>query len=351
MNRSTITARLAAATLSAAALLAAGCASPAGGPRADAPTAPTPAEARSARIVDAATGQTIAWNDLVRRAGDADVVLLGEPHGHPLGLAVEQALNTDLLHAHPNTYALSLEFLDRSDQLALDDALTGVADASDALDDANLPDAHRRMVEQTLEAGRPVIGSNAPRPYVALAREKGLAALEALTPEQRRLVVIPGAMVGGDYRARFFALMEGLMADHAAPTHGAADSDGHTHTHTHGHGHGYGAQDAEMAIQSILAGYYAAQNVWDATMADSLAHAVNAGARPVLHIVGRFHTDHEGGLTSRLRAVRPATRILTISMVEADDQTDHTDPTERPVELPTPSAPRADILIELTDTD
>jgi uncharacterized iron-regulated protein len=216
-----------------------------------------------------------------------------------------------------------MEFLERDDQLALDDLGVGLAPDPDPLARASLPDAHRRMARAVADAGRPVIAANAPRRYVTMIRKQGRPALDRLTPEQRRLVVVPGDLTSGDYRDRFFALMGGMMA-------------------AHGGGHAGGEQDHappdDRAIEAMVTPYFLAQNVWDATMADSIARAADAGARPVLHVVGRFHTDHEGGLTERLRALRPATRLLTISLAPADDQGG---------DLPEPSAPLADLIVHL----
>ena len=59
------------------------------------------------------------------------------------------------------------------------------------------------------------------------------------------------------------------------------------------------------------------QSVWDWTMAESVARAIAAGSRPVVLIVGRFHVDHDGGLVQALRALRPGTRIVTITNIDA----------------------------------
>ena len=50
---------------------------------------------------------------------------------------------------------------------------------------------------------------------------------------------------------------------------------------------------------------YRAQLVMDATMAESIAAASRAGAVKVVHLVGHFHCDFEGGLIQELRRRLP----------------------------------------------
>jgi uncharacterized iron-regulated protein len=59
---------------------------------------------------------------------------------------------------------------------------------------------------------------------------------------------------------------------------------------------------------------FRAHRVWDATMAESIAQARAGRARTVLHLVGGFHTEFDGGLIQELRARDPAARILVISL-------------------------------------
>ena len=49
-------------------------------------------------------------------------------------------------------------------------------------------------------------------------------------------------------------------------------------------------------------------------MAASIAEARFLGAPKVIHLVGRFHVDFEGGTVLELRKRMPGARILVISM-------------------------------------
>ncbi len=220
--------------------------------------------------------------------------MIGETHGHPLGLAFAAALWEDVL-ARTDRAALSLEFIERDSQVHLDDYLAGLIDEeqfrkASGRTAGNYPEGHRAMVEAARHAGRPVIASNAPRRYVRIARASGYERLASLTPEQRRHYVIPVEMPSGRYREEFFKLMSG-MGD---VSHGGSGGGG-----------------------SMVEAIFRSQSLWDATMADAVAGVLAQGNRPVVQVIGRFHTDFEGGTVQLLRRVRPGVRVLTLSVTDS----------------------------------
>lgn len=280
---------------------------------ASAPTAPResrepdePIDARSVAIYDGWSGSNLEWDDLIEAAAGAEVVVIGEMHGHRTGLAAAAALWQDVLDRQPPGGAgpaLSLEFFDRATQAALDDYLLDITDEPAFREAAgrntgNYPEGHRAMVETAKSAGVPVFAANAPRRYTTLARENGYESLAELRASQRALFEMPGGEPGQAYRDRFFELMEGMLASHG----------------------GEGLDKDEIAER--VEGYFRAQSVWDSTMADSIVRALNAGHRPVVHVVGRFHSDHRGGLLESTWRLRPGTRIVSISMVKQADAED-----------------------------
>ena len=149
------------------------------------------------------------------------------------------------------------------------------------------------MVEAAKAAGVPVVAANAPRRYVRLARTDGFDRLRQLTPEQQRLFTIPDPMPSGGYHERFITLMTG-MGDHSAPPAASGP-----------------AQPSEQRIAQAEA-IFRAQATWDATMADSVVTA-SREHRPVFLVIGRFHTDNDGGTLQLIRRARPNLRVLTIS--------------------------------------
>ena len=286
---------------------------------------------------DAFPPEPVPYGVMLRRLASADAVLFGELHGHPAGLALARRLTEDLIAARPGSFALALEFVERDEQHHLDDYLTGVTDLEGftaALGRTSPPD-HTALIDAARDAGRPVIAANAPRRYVRLARTAGLDRLAGLNAAQRALFRAPAALTEGGYRERFYEVM-GAMFEQSSPHaraatggDGGGEEAGSDAAPAHGGAHTHGALHADDPIRP----FFVAQNVWDATMAESVARARGAGLSPVLLIVGQFHTDHAGGLVERLRALRPTDDIVTVSLL-----------TEPPTD---DDADRADFLVEV----
>lgn len=275
-------------------------------PAAPPPPLPTGAEARAVVVLNGHTGEPVAWEALVSAAADADAVMIGENHGHPLGLAFAAALWEDVL-ARADRAALSMEFFERDEQAGLDDYLAGLTDdkafrTRTRRTDSNYPPGHRAMVEAAKAAQRPVIAANAPRVYVRLARSASFERLAELTPEQRRLFRIPDELPPPDsrYRRDFDEIMDKPHVPPAPPNSPGAEPKPET---------------PEEKADRIERGFRS-QSLWDWTMAEAVADALTDGHAPVVHVVGRFHSDFNGGLVAALEKLRPGTRIVTVTTID-----------------------------------
>lgn len=242
-------------------------------------------------------GSKADLSDVVNAGRGAEAVLVGENHGHPLGLQTAAELWSVL--AQEDNAALAMEFFERDEQAGLDDYLAGIT-TEEAFRKAtnrtasNYPAGHRKMVEDAKGRGRPVIAANAPRRYVRLARTEGFDRLRGLTPEQARLVRVPDALPTGPYQEAFDEFMNGAVATRTPES----------------------AEDAEARKQRTQA-MFRSQSTWDWTMAESVVRSVSGGRTPTLLVIGRFHIDKEGGTVLATRAMRPGTRIVTVSFVDA----------------------------------
>lgn len=249
-------------------------------------------------------GTPATFDEVVAAAAAADVVIMGESHGHPVGLPWAALLFDELTTAAPKA-ALSMEFFERDQQSRLDDYLLGVTDEPTFLKRAerspgNYPAAHRAMIERAKSMNRPVVAANTPRTIIRYLRGKDYSALANLTAEQSRLFCIPSSAPEGRYRADYDALMGPMIeTGHGAPaaTTPAAP-----------------AMTAEQK-QAKLDASFRSQHLWDWTMAESVIRAVDAGHRPVMHVIGGFHSGFFGGTPQAMVKLRPGTKIVTISAV------------------------------------
>ena len=269
--------------------MAAGCSGPEKRPGSSAGPAIEDLQPRTAvRVFDREGGET-TWDDMLAGLNAADIIVIGETHGHPLGLSAAAALWDDVLETRPQA-ALAMEFFERDQQVALDDYLAGVT-GEEAFREAarrsqgNYPEGHRRMVEAAREAGRPVIAANAPRRYVRMTTPQGYERLTGLSDAQRRMFEPPAQLVEGRYRDEFFGLMSGG-------------------------GHG------ESMPEGMVEKMYFSQQLWDSTMAASVVNATLRGSRPVVLVVGRFHADFDGATVEFIQNSRPDLTVRTVSVVD-----------------------------------
>ncbi len=242
-------------------------------------------------------GQETTWYTVKTRAELADIVLIGEQHDNVLAHALELKLVEAILADKPNA-AVAMEMFERDEQALLDSYTQGQIESATLFEatgseswggsEENWRAWYLPVVDSakanSLEGAR-VIAANAPRRYAVMAREEGFEALQALADEMEiELFVLPDDAVDeNDYRRRFYELMSG-----------------------HGQGHG----DGEPIDPAT---YFRAQQLWDATLADSVLGATEEHAKVVL-LVGDFHIAHDGGLLQRIRHSNPGLEVLTISI-------------------------------------
>ena len=278
------------------------------------------------------SGARKRWNDLLSAAESADVIIFGEQHDDAIGHAMQRAFVEDALTRWPDT-AVSMEMFDRSEQAVVDDYLAGIVDRATFYEEISpvkarktarsfldseidrdkfeqrmfslgWPDWEKNyqpIVDAAKTANAKIIASNTPwLRYTRLANKEGLQRLDSLTPAQRALVAKPPMLPGGSYRDRFFGLMSGMGGGHSGDgAHSGVDED-------------------------MILGMYRAQCVMDATMAASIADHLDQHGGKVIHLVGQFHSDYDGGLIQQLRHMRPGARVLNISLqtVEAESLRD-----------------------------
>jgi uncharacterized iron-regulated protein len=219
----------------------------------------------------------------------ADVIVMGEEHDDVLGHRLQREIAEELIRTRPEL-VIGLEMLERDKQKVVDDYLSGAIDGDTMLTElhegpkaqANFARFSLPMLELAREHDIPVFAANAPRRYVKQARLEGYDSLKALPAEEQALFTLPEALDEGDYRERLKAL---LIENGIDPTD-----------------------------ERLLPGQRA-QEVWDATMADSVCRALEGDGAPVLLVVGRFHGDFGGGTISRIEGMRPGVDVRYVVMV------------------------------------
>jgi len=275
-------------------------------------------------------GESVDWAQIMDAVAGADVVVLGEEHDDAVGHAFQLAIVQDVLQRWPDS-AVSMEMFDRTEQAVVDDYLADFIDietfqertantrwlklsrqyAAGELDRKTFqkriarlgwPDwetNYQPIVDAAKTAGAPVIAANTPwLVYMSVARRDGFDRLDDVTAAQRALFEVPARIPDGEYRERFWEVLAGRAEGEPAEVD-LDDADG-----------AHPGFDDEMIL-----GMFRGQLVMDATMAASIAEARRVGAEKVVHLVGHFHSDFEGGLVQELRYRDPDARILVITVL------------------------------------
>ena len=310
-------------------------------------TAGIPVEGISFMVYDS-TGQPRSFADILQAMDHVDVVLVGESHDDVVGHGVE----AQLLYRAAERYGvvgdeavtkrpvvLSLEMFERDVQYILDEYLDGLI-TEDQFEASARPwpryaTDYRPMVEFAKAHGVPVVAANAPRRYVNRVSRLGPASLDALSATAKQyLPPLPYPPASKAYAAQFDSLMREMtrprptkpdstgkaaqpdstgkaepvdsvakVAPPGAPAEGSPQAP---------------AGEARAMHSSTNA--LAAQDLWDAAMANAVANALNEHPDAlVIHCAGSFHVEKGTGIPERVLYYRPGTRILTVVLEPTED--------------------------------
>lgn len=306
---------------------------------------PVPPAPQIDAIFDGRTGTRLDWTAVIDRLAAAEIVLVGEQHDNVAGHHLEAALTGALLRRQPRA-AVALEMFERHEQGLVDLYLDGRLAAPTLMTltesenwgggQNTWMDWYQPIVDHVKAhraAGAALVAANSPRAYVKLARLAGFGTLALLPAGERTLFALPDPTVDdAAYRERFF----GTMRQHSAPGATAPAAAERKpappvrkisnlrseQIRTRKALRETSAPNREAAgpvaprMAADPATFFRAQQVWDATMAESVARAHERHPQVVL-FVGEFHLAHVGGTYLRIRHALPAAQIATVSILRS----------------------------------
>jgi len=279
------------ARLAALLLLTCACAAPTAPESGAEESADSTLLRRASRVFDGRSAQEIGWDRAVARLAQADAVFLGETHLDRLTHEAELELLRALSAARGGRVALALEMFERDAQPAIDDYLAGRITEADFLARSrpwpNYRTDYRPMIEFAKREGIPVIASNLPADLRRKLAQGGETALAALTPAERALV--PERLIENppEYWER---------VEQATLGHGAL---------------GMGGGGERL---------YDGQNLWDNTMAESVARSLAQDPqRLVVHVNGGFHSAFWQGTVWQLTQRAPGAQVATVGIETTSD--------------------------------
>jgi len=244
------------------------------------------------KIYSTTEQKLVTITDIIKQSSKIDVLFFGEEHNDSTAHSLEYALFKGLTEKYPNQAALSMEMFQTDCQLVLNEYLNDLIREKNLLTDArawpNYKD-YRPLVELAKLQHLPVVAANAPSRYTNMVTRNGLSSLQQLSVQAKSyLAPLPIDTAIGAYYDKFVKIM--------------------------------GGHEAMSGMQ-----IYQSQNLWDATMAWSIAQFLKTHTGfKVLQLNGGFHSEEKLGAVAQLKKYTPKARILTISSY-ADESFDNPD--------------------------
>ncbi len=232
----------------------------------------------------------VTFTQMVDSLTRADVVFIGENHNCPISHWMELKIAEALFAAHGPQLTIGEEMMEADNQLILDEYMSRTIDYERFEAEARLWDNYSTdyypVVFFAKDNGIPMVATNVPRRYASIVKNKGLEALDSLSPEAKTYLPpqpIPFRF-DDDKSQEAFGMMQ-LMG-------------------------GRTAGDTQLLAQ--------AQAIKDATMAWFIAKNLPADGK-FLHINGSYHSDCRDGIIPYLETYRPGLKIATVTSLRQDE--------------------------------
>ncbi|WII73797.1 ChaN family lipoprotein [Bdellovibrio sp. 22V] len=266
------------------------------------------AHAQSTGILRGNDHQAVTLEDSVSSVQPGSIIVIGENHGFKEHQNQQVAI-MQALRARGLKVSVGMEFFTYTQQSLVDSYRQGSLTEADFLKAVQWGspsyDYYRdQAVFPNLAEGSATLALNAPRGLTGKVAKQGLS---SLTPEENRLLPPQFSLGRDSYKQRFLGMMPHLPSPEAGER------------------------------------YFAAQSIWDDTMAWRATDFITAHPEQVLVIVvGEFHVQFGGGLPDRLRARAPQVPVLTFSQVNTDGLSE--DEISQEIAPSLSEGPRADFL-------
>ncbi|HUQ07977.1 MAG TPA: ChaN family lipoprotein [Kofleriaceae bacterium] len=262
-------------------------------------------------IVDGRSGRAVTEPELWAALASARAVCVGEehpnPHHHWAQLTIVGSVADKLAG---KKLALGMEMVQAPFQGVLDDWAAQKIDEAALLSRTGWADRwgydfalYRPILERARKGGMALVALNAPRELVKAVAKKGVDGLSA----DERAKLPPLVLDDAQHRAWFDGIMAGMEDGHG---HGEAKEE---KEEKGGEGEGEGESGTGTGTGPDPDNIYAAQVVWDESMAEGARRWLGGGGDTMVIIAGVGHC-HDSAIVRRLvrRGGGPAVSIRPI---------------------------------------
>jgi uncharacterized iron-regulated protein len=228
-------------------------------------------------------GKKVKYEEIVKKALEADVVFFGESHNNPIAHWMEYELTKSFYTSKGENLILGAEMFERDEQLILNEYLTGKISKKSFENEArlwnNYKTDYKPLVEFAKDKHLNFIATNIPRRYASIVYKKGFDGLDSLYAESKTYI----APLPIEYDPEV-SCYKNMLSMQGLGTH-------------------------------VNQNLPKAQAIKDATMAYSIAGYAEKG-KLFLHYNGSYHSDNYEGIIWYLNKYKPGLKVLTITTVE-----------------------------------
>lgn len=226
-------------------------------------------------------GKTATYEQLLKSAKEADIVLFGELHDNPIGHWLQLELTKDLYEAKKSNLVLGAEMFEADDQIAINEYLQSKISDKTLKDEVKLWNNYNTDYKPLLNFAKAnnlnFVAANIPRRYANLVYNKGIEKLDSLDSEAKKWI----APLPMKYDANLKCYKD------------IFESAG-----------GHGGQNLPKS-----------QAIKDATMAYFILKNWSKG-KTFIHYNGSYHSNFHQGIEWYLKQENPSLKIVTIGSTE-----------------------------------
>ncbi len=226
-------------------------------------------------------GRASTYEQLLKSAKEADIILFGELHDNPIGHWLQLELTRDLFEAKKNNLVLGAEMFEADDQIAITEFLQSKISDKTLKEEvklwANYETDYKPLLLFAKTNGLPFVAANIPRRYANLVYSKGLDKLDSIDAEAKKWICPLPMKYDGELKC-YKDIFEAAG--------------------------GHGGQNLPKS-----------QAIKDATMAYFILKNWGKG-KTFIHYNGSYHSNYHQGIEWYLKQENPALKIFTIGSTE-----------------------------------
>lgn len=248
---------------------------------------------RTAYAIYDSKGRKVGYREMIRAAAGSDVLLFGELHNDPISHWLERCIAEDLYNIKKDKLVIGAEMWEADDQLILDEYLKQHRiDLQTYVENSrlwpNFATDYLPVLAFADENGIRFVATNVPRRYARMVSKVGLGVLDSL--DKAACQYLPPLPVEVDYDEGVYVYI----------------------------GESFKQMGGMPMKKSDVRNLVDAQALKDATMACFIVRNRKPGDL-FFHFHGELHSAFRSGIAHYIRQYAPQTRIVTVSVHEAED--------------------------------